>query len=190
MMTRVNGRFRGMSRPTRRVAVAASFVAVMFAGGVATGMTGNDSDGRDGQTQPGAPVDQPAPTPIDTDAGRGGAGVGKAPKTAVLETSSAVEGGSTSSAAPADNGRGGVDPASGPQPVVQALAAESAVSLDAGSFDTDSGLAPEPTANGNGKSKATRAAESTPSAPVDQDVPGAPTGGPPGDDLPPNDADG
>jgi hypothetical protein len=195
MMTRVDGILRRVGRPARSVVIGASFVAVMFAGGVATGVMGDGSDGRDGGSQPSAPGDAPTPVPVDSDAGRGGSDNDTAPAVAAPDNQIASDAQVAIAVLPKANGRGGLDPSSGPLPVAQIESSVEAIqSLDAGSFDTDSGLAPEPSAKDKGKGKgptdSSRQAEAAPSAPVDQDVPGAPTGGPPGDDLPSNDADG
>ena len=183
MATTVDGRARRLWRPTRRVAVAASFVAVMFAGGVASGMNGNDSNGRNGDTQPGPPSDVPASPPVDIDGGRGASDVGKTAGKAPIAPGSQSQ--SADHARPAINGRGGVDPAAGPLPAAASqVAAEVTASLDVGVFDTDSGLAPEP-----GPAAQASAVAEAPGPPIDQDVPGAPTGGPPGRDRPSKDAD-
>lgn len=193
MGTTVDGRARRIVRPARRAAIAASFVAIMFAGGVAAGMGGEDTDGRDG-TQPGAPSDAPAPAPIDSDAGRGDSGVGEAPQVSARLIESVGPG--AASAAPVANGRGGVDPASGPLPAARARPGEvDAPSLDVGAFDTDSGLAPEPAASARVSRDVIEVldqdgADAGPRVYVDQDVPGAPTGNFPGANRASNDADG
>ena len=81
-----------------------------------------------------------------------------------------------------DNGRGGVDPATGPNAIRPAALAE--VPRDVGSVDTDSGVAAIPDAAVDG------AAGASVEALVDQDVPGAATGGPDGADPVARDADG
>lgn len=188
MIASEGGRFRRIGRPMRRVVGGVAFVGVMFAGGATIGLAGDGADGRDGTSVPGEPTDEPAPPPVDSDTGRGGSPVGK-PSRLEARTAESLD----APAAPEtirDTGRGGVDPAVGPFRVAQtAEDAESVQSLDVGSVDSDSGKAPRPKrSNQSAQSSAGDSAAAT--SYVDQDVPGAPTGGPDGSDEPSNDADG
>lgn len=157
-------------RTARRVAVGAAVLGLAVAGNAAIGLAGDD--GRSGGT-PGAPTDAPSPVADDASNRSGGA---------VSNARSTTRAASVSLDAPTDNGRGGVDPDFGPNPVAPQQTRAAAAEMPAGAYDTDSGLAPEPAV-------ATRA-QAEPLAPSDQDVPGAPTGAESGPDTPANDQDG
>lgn len=152
----MNERIARVSRPARRAAIFVALAGLVVAVDATAGSAENDgSDGRNPDAVPGAPsasVDAPS----DVDEGRGD---GAAP--------SANRGRSAApaSSGPVDNGRGGVDPDVGPNPVV----ADSARSAgDSGSVDTDSGKAPSRNADLG------RAAPSGP--PTDQDEAGSSSG--------------
>lgn len=183
MRTSTVGMSPSIGRPMRRVAAGVALVGVTLVGGVAIGLGGDDSNGRDGSTVPGAPTD--APTPVDVDDGRGDGPNGKAPKPQQRSSQSLEDPAAHVSAV--DNGRGGVDPAVGPLAVTQSVAADT-TSIDSGSIDTDSGVAPRPDAN-VAKQRADADAVGQP-APVDQDVPGASHDWPDGPGEPSNDSDG
>ncbi len=155
-------------RTARRVAVGAAVIGLAVAGNAAIGLAGEN--GRDDGTVPGAPTNAPSPD-VDESTNRDGNAV---PGLAVTTRAA-------SATAALDNGRGGVDPAVGPNPVVQTRAATTGDVLE-GAHDTDSGLAPA--------LEATPRAASGPEAPVDQDVPGAPTGVATATNQPANDQDG
>lgn len=164
-----------LRKPAKGVAIALAVVGVAFAGNSALGLSGDDN-GRDGTTVPGAPSDAPsdAPAPTDdSDAGRDGASTpGTSSSTADAPALSAN----------LDNGRGFDEPALGPNPVT--LASNDAASDAPAAYDTDSGQAPVADATTDA------ASNEAPSAPSDQDVPGAPTANSDGSDAPSNDQDG
>lgn len=157
-------------RTVRRIAVGAAVIGLAVAGNAAIGLAGDD--GRDDGTVPGAPTEAPSPSVDDSTSRDSGATPGPAASTRAA---------SAPAAAPTDNGRGGADPAVGPNAIGQTEVATSADTLKGG-HDTDSGLAPA-------IQPAPRTA-SAPEAPVDQDVPGAPTGVGTGTDAVSNDRDG
>jgi hypothetical protein len=147
------------SRPVRRGAfalVVTGLVVVVTAG---SSVADNDSaDGRDPDAVPGAASDVASPELV-VEAGRSGAAVPDAQARS-----------STSSASPSvvDNGRGGPDPAVGPNSF-EVAAARTAASVEVG-VDSDSGQAAVPDA-------AVSLASAAPSAPADEDVPGAAAAG-------------
>ncbi|NND75354.1 MAG: hypothetical protein HKN44_10145 [Ilumatobacter sp.] len=167
-MHTMTGRGHQVTRTVRRIAVGAAVVGLVVAGNAAIGVAGDD--GRDGSTVPGAPTDAPSPVVDDSNTREG------APAVPAARTRAKV---TPLNAGPIDNGRGGVDPATGPNPVPVARATAAPSALPA--YDTDDGLAPV-----DQVSPAKVAADPV----VDQDVPGAATASAAGADRPARDADG
>ncbi len=154
-MTRVGG-------PVRRGAIVLALTGLVVTLGAGIGDAQSDpADGRAPGAAPGA-VSDAAPAPIATTDGRRGG--------AVADSSLARSAGSSQTPAVTDNGRGGPDPAVGPNPV-PADVARSASAAERG-VDSDSGAAPVPDAS---------TAASAPQAPADEDVPGAAAATPAGD---------
>lgn len=159
----------------RRLLIAAASLGLVAATGAVVDAARDDANGRDPGARPSSDVDDlggaPAPAPSEVDDGRGPGARAGAPSENV--------GGSLAPAV-LDNGRGGVDPEFGPNPIPRADAGTATV--DVGDIDTDSGV---PAARDAGDSSGVGE-----TAPADQDVPGAPTMSEPGDDAPANDSDG
>lgn len=178
-MAAAGGRLQTLGRPARRFAAGVAVIAVTFAGGAALGL-GGDSSGRDGSTVPGAPTVALAPVDAD-DAGRDAA-----PEVRPSQRTSRLVESTSAPAAIVDNGRGRADPAVGPLAATAGLD-DVAATADVGKYDTDTGMAP---VRDNVLSSRSAVIESSVTGYVDQDVPGAPTGGPDGPDAAANDSDG
>ncbi|MGI9645022.1 MAG: hypothetical protein ACR2O6_06915 [Ilumatobacteraceae bacterium] len=137
-----------IGRPGRRAVALVAVAGLVVAVDASTGSAENDSvDGREPDAIPGDAVSS-SPAPAASDDGRSGQIVLTAPTT----RSAAV--------VVIDNGRGGEDPAQGPNAVTRSAPFES---TDSGEFDTDSGEASVANAAG---------APTGRSLPVDEDVPG------------------
>lgn len=168
-MASVQQRIRRAGKPVRRAAAGLAVVALAVAGGAAVASSDSD-DGRGPSDVPGAPTDARVQVDDSNDGRADGAAV-------VVARSASV---STPSPAATDNGRGGNEPAFGPNPI--ASDASSSAAADSGSFDTDSGEAP---VSGDANVPGARGADTD-----DRDVPGAPTASEIGSDAPANDQDG
>lgn len=186
-VARVVRKMGSTARPARLLVVGSVVVAGALAGSAAIGL---GDDGRDQGTPPGPTSNAPAVAPVDADGRAGSEIVSRRTAGAVGELIESQLDATADAGATArlDNGRGGVDPAAGPLPVDPAVAAGSTPAPEVGVIDTDSGVLPAPDAALVVELDALDASTREPL--VDQDVPGAPTGGPPGDDLPSDDRDG
>lgn len=169
-------RMTGIIRRSVILAAALGLMMVLAVpGGLADAVSGN---GRDGTSVPGPAVSSSGASSAEAPTVDGRA------SSARPAPASAASAGATPVGA-VDNGRGGTDPALGPNPI-PAPAPLPADELSQSGFDSDSGLAPVLSVPGPSSVAPLRAT----TAPVDQDVAGAPTGGPPGTDPAPDDGDG